>query len=470
MFEDDEDNEEYLGSHIGEYINRFESFLKGQSTYFFDSDEMEVIIDHYLVIGEYEKAIDACDYALSCFPSKKIFILRKAQAYSSKGSLKEAIDLLHYSDNFKEIPIEFYLTKASIFSQLKNSEMAIKYYKLAIQLSDPKDCDEIFLDIAMEYQYKGDYKSAIQILEEALKTNPLSEPTLYELAFCHDFVGDWDKAIQCYNNYLNENPYSYTAWYNLGNILLKKGNSQKAIEAYEYSVAIEESFSSVYFNLGNAYLISEELEKAEESFRKCIDTEGEDAIVCCFLGESLERQGKLEEAKEIYMKALSIDTNAADAWLGIGIIADLEGFTKKGIELILKAISIEPENDDYYHILGNAYSKINEWEEAEKSFLKTIDYNPENGEVIKDLYLVYYNSGQWKKILPFLESFQINEFNEFTLHLLYVHYLWNNNREEEAIILLQTCIQKDLSKTKLILNWFDDFNHEPIIMSLFEKK
>lgn len=468
MFEDDEDDE-FLGGNINEYVNKFESFLKGQSTSFFDSDELEMIIDHYLIIGEYDKAIEATDYALNCFPFRKIFILRKAQAYSSKGALKEALDLLHNAENFKDVQVEYFLTKASIFSQLKNSEMAIKFYKMAIELSDPSDCDEIYLDIAMEYQYKNDYKNAISILEEALKINPTSEPTLYELAFCYDYIGNYEKAVQCYNNYLNENPYSYTAWYNLGNIQLKMGETRKAIESYEFSIAIEESFSSVYFNLGNAYLISEEFKKAEECFQKCIDSEGEDAIVCCFLGESLERQGKLEEAKATYMHALSLDTNAADAWLGLGVIADLEGYNRKGIELIQKAISLEPHNDDYFHILGNAYAKDSNWEEAERAFLKTIELNTENSEVIKDLYIVYLASGQWKKARPFLDSFTATSFNEFTLNLLYVHWFWTNNNEEEALFLLHECILEDRTQAKLLITWFNEFEFEPAIMVLFQE-
>lgn len=466
MFNDDE--EEFLERNLSEHISKFESYLKGESFFFFDSDVLEMIVDHYIVNGDYTKAIKAAEYGLNYFSPNQLFVLRIAQAYSAKGLLKEALNMLANKDDFRENLVEYYLTKASIFSQLKNSDNAIKFFKLALDLTESEERDEIFLDIAMEYQYKGDFKAAIDILNEAIKANPKNEVALYEVAYCYDFIGEFDKAIACYTVFIDENPYSYTAWYNLGNIYSKVEDWNNALNAYDFCVVINENFSPVYFNMGNAYLSLDRYALGEEAFQKCIELEGEDALAYCYLGECLEQQGKLEKARESYLHAVSLNPELSDAWLGLGIVSDLEGNTEKGIELIQKAIDIEPANASYYHVLASAYDKIDRFEEAELFFLKSLELDPKNDEAVKDYYVYLFTTSQWQKATNLLDDYQHYNENYFTISLLRFHWYWNNLNQDLALEILASCIVDDREKAKQIFDWFDDFADKTNILNLFE--
>lgn len=468
MFNDDED--EFLDRNLGEHIEKFESYLKGDAFFFFDSDVLEMIVDHYIVNGDYTKAIKAAEYGLNYFSPNQLFVLRIAQAYSAKGLLKEALNMLNNKDDFQENLIEYYLTKASIFSQLKNSDNAIKFFKMALDLTESDERDEIYLDIAMEYQYKGDYRAAIEVLNEAIKSNPKNEVALYEVAYCYDFIGEFDKAIECYNNFIDENPYSYTAWYNLGNIYSKVEDWDNALRAYDFCNVINEQFSPVYFNMGNAFLSLDRYEEAEEVFRKCIEMEGDDALAFCYLGESLEQQGKIQEAKENYNQAIAINPVLSDAWLGLGIVCDLEGNTEKGIELIQKAIDLEPSNASYYHVLASAYDKIDRFEESEICFLKSLELDAKNEDAIKDFYIMLFSTAQWNKAYRLLDDYEQYESNYLTVSLLRFHWYWNNFNQELALEILGACIIEDEVKSKQIFEWFEDLSKEPQVTSLFEKR
>lgn len=468
MFNNDEDNDDFLDSSLKNHIEKFEASLRSGVFSFFDSDVLELIVDHYIVNGDYTKAIKAAEYGVEYFPMNKLFVLRIAQSYSAKGLLKEALNLLSNKEIFLEYLVEYYLTKANIFSQLKNSDNAIKFFKLALNLTEQEERDEIYLDIAMEYQYKGDYRSAIETLEEAVRINTHNEVALYELAFCYDFIGDFDKAIQCYSNFLDENPYSFTAWYNLGNIYSKVEDWDSALKAYDYSNAINEEFTPVYFNMGNAYLSLDEYTKAEECFLKCLELEGDDAYAFCYLGECLEQQDKLLEAREYYNRALALNPEMADAWLGLGIVNDLEGNTEKGIPLILKAIEIDPLNASYYHVLASAYEKNKDLESADFYYIKALELNPDNFEIIKDYYVMLFNSDQWVRAYAITDKYEETIDDVLSLNLLRVHWFWKNSKKDMALGFLTLCLLENVEQSKQILEWFPELNSEPQIKNLFD--
>lgn len=467
MFDDDNDDD-FIDRSLKEHIEKFEAYLKEDKFSFFDSDVLEMVVDHYIVNGEYSKAIKASEFGLNYFPTNRLFTLRMAQAYSAKGLLKEALNILVNKELFQENLVEYYLTKASIFSQLKNSDNAIKFFKIALDLTDKEERDEIYLDIAMEHQYKGDYRAAIDVLNESVKINPRNEVALYELAFCYDFIGDFDAAIKCYNDFIDENPYSFTAWYNLGNIYSKVEDWDKALNAYSFSVAINEEFSPVYFNMGNAYLSIDKYEEAEKCFYKCLSMEGEDAYAYCFLGECYENQDKLDLARNCYNKALEVDPNLSDAWLGLGIVSDLEGNTEKGIELIQKAIAMEPTNASYYHVLASAYDKIGNLEEATFFFVKSLGLSPENDEAIKDYYTMLMNYNLRQDASELLVQSEKNPNNHFTVNLLRFHWYWNNLEKNIALGFLGLYIIEDEEKAKQLFEWFEEFTKEPQIVNLFK--
>ena len=91
-----------------------------------DSDRIEAIVDHYLVNGNFSKAKVAADYALTHFSYNHLFHLRKVQALGGLGKLNEALEITDSIENFGMLSFEYFLTKASLFSQLRDSKMPLK--------------------------------------------------------------------------------------------------------------------------------------------------------------------------------------------------------------------------------------------------------------------------------------------------------------------------------------------------------
>ena len=467
MHYEDDDEENYFDGNLNEELDRFEKSLRGEPLGFMDSDTLEAIIDHYLIQGNYSKANLCAEIGIQQFPFISMFTLRKAQAISANGQLKEALNLLSQLEKKGNTSCEHFLTKASIFSQLRDSKTAIKYFTEALHIAEQEDKDEIFVDLAMEYEAARDFKNAVRILKQALETNPANEVAIYELAFCYDQMEDFTSAIKCYSDFIDENPYSFTAWYNLGNAYSKSENFEKAIWAYDYCLLINEDFSPAYFNLGNAYLSEEKYLLSIQNFEKCIELDGEDGLTLCYLGECNEQLGNLEEAKQFYYKSLELMPELSDAWLGLGIVKDLQGDLQAAIGFIEKAISFDTSNPGYLHVLAGALEKTEDVALTNDTYLKAFSMDLTNDEILTDYVKFLVKSTFFKEASSFLEDLESDD-ELITivrdLHLFAIRYSYF--QDDVTLPLLIHAQANNKTVTEEIISLYPDLLNDPKIVNL----
>ncbi len=449
----DEEDDEFLEGDLKDGLERFENYLENGVMGFIDSNQMELIIDHYLFQSQYTKANSATEFALNQFPYNDVFKLRRAQAISALGQLKEALTLLSGIEVMESHVAELLLTKASIFSQLRDHKRAIKFFKEALMHSSmPEDKEEIYLDLAFEYEAENDYNGAIAILLEALQNNPNNEGALYELAFCYDLLGEYDKAIKSYSDFIDNNPYSFTAWYNLGNTYSKKEDYKQAVWAYDYSILINADFGPSYYNIGNSYMGMDHFEDAIKAFEKCLELDGDDALVLCNVGECYEQFNELIHAEEYYRRSLEIDPLLADAWLGMGIVEDLKGNTQSGIRMIIKAAEMDPTNAGILHVLAGAYEKMEDFEQACNYYYASLELDHTEGECLKEYVSLLLRVSTINEVHQFLNDFEQNFGQNNYIDILNVWVLLKLGQRDNALHLFKKCVEDDLQIAKELFN------------------
>ncbi len=464
---DEGDNDEFLGGDLRDDLSKFDRFLSGEPMGFIDSDRWEALIDHFLLNGQFKNASICADEALSQFSFNSSFMLKKAQAYSAIGKLKEAINLISEIEQKGEQSFEIVYTKATIFSQLKDAKNAIRFFEEAIKIADKIDRDEIYIDLASEYEVLGEYNKAIDVLNKAIKDNPNNESAIYEIAYCYDQIGDFEKSIDCYSKFIDENPYSFTSWYNLGNAYSKIENYEKAIWAYDYCLLINDSFPPVYFNLANAYLADNKYRKAIENFHKCIEMEGDDPIAFCYIGECHEQLNELELARLFYNKSLELAPVFPDAWLGLGIVTDLEGNTRESLAFIKKALELDPDNASIYHVLAGAYEKLGEIEEAFDNYELALGIESHDEEcLINYCKLVMSEEGIHAAYLM-LNMYLVE--NDAT-PLLQVGLLWKMGQTQESLTLFQDLLSKSRRKALDLFEIFPEMKKVKEFIELSDNK
>ncbi len=464
----DDESEEYFQGDLNKDLENFEKFLQGENMSYLDADRYEAMIDHYLISGQYNKAISCAEYALALFSFEPVFKLRMAQALSATGKLKEALNLLSDIEKILGNDCEWLLSKASIFSQLKDSKRAINFFEAALSKADEEDKDEIFLDLAMEHESAGDYKNAIEVLKRAMKHNPSNEGAIYELAYCHDQLNDNESAIKSYTDFIEENPYSYTSWYNLGNAYSKAENFEKAIWAYDYCLIINAEFGPAHFNLGNAYLSIEKYKMAIESFEECMRLDGDDPVALCYIGEAYEQLGELPLAKMHYQRSMEMAPMLPDAWLGMGIVHDLEGKTFESLPFILKAMELDPENQGIYHVLAGAYEKLEEFDLAKENYLQALRLDCSETETLTN-FIDFLLEQFPDEVLPFLQKYEKDFGGNPHLKIIQISALWELGKKTEAVYAFRALFEEDSNNAKEIFEINEELKKVNAFTDLFDE-
>src|ERR1700741_3631088 len=109
---------------FAELIERFENMISTGSPAFFDSEELEDIIEHYFVTNRMDMVKLAIDKALDQYPYSVSFKISKAQYLSANHKTVEALNILNQLEHIEPSNPDLYLTRAYIYSQSGLSEQA----------------------------------------------------------------------------------------------------------------------------------------------------------------------------------------------------------------------------------------------------------------------------------------------------------------------------------------------------------
>ncbi|NCP45840.1 MAG: hypothetical protein GW818_05300, partial [Flavobacteriales bacterium] len=172
-----EDEDDYTAS-----LNRFEKMLTNNEHYFFDVEEFEDLINHYLDSNELEKAKQVIEISLEQHPSSSILKIKHAEYLASTHKPNKALEILNSIETLEPFNSDNYLLKANIYSQIRQHNKAIEtLYKALKIIHERSEKASILIHIAFEYENLNRYDKAISILKEILAENPDNETVLYEI-------------------------------------------------------------------------------------------------------------------------------------------------------------------------------------------------------------------------------------------------------------------------------------------------
>lgn len=453
MFEE-ESEEEWFSPDFKKQLDHFERMYAEKEYDYFDSNEIEFILDHLIISNQLRRARWAAEGALKHFPTNSTIIVRYSQILSMTGDINSALKILLDLERIEPYNLDVLLSIATCYSQLKNNTTSVKYFQRAFALSSGEEKVEIAIDLAMEYENLDNFKMAISVLKEAIEEGCLNDLLVYELAHCYEKNNDFDNAITCFLDYIDEEPYSYTTWYNLGNIYAKIGKYNEAIWAFEYAIIINDSFIPAIYNLANTYLDYNQIDKALETYRTCLELDEDDPMVLCSMGECYEELGEIMEAYMMYDKSTQLLPQLTEAWLGKGIVSGLLGKYERAIKEILIVIDLEPEKGDYWHALGNAYENNKQDILAIEAYKKAVELDPQAKEIAIDYLLLLASVSEDLVFKALEENPQLNE-NKFSkLTLCYCH--WKIGNQSESMLIFDDLIQEDTTLAKSLFLHFPE--------------
>lgn len=387
-------NEDNRDQHQAEdLVNRYEQMLANNASYYFDIDQLEEIVDFYCDNNKFAQALEVIVYAYTLFPENTSLMLREAQILAGNGQLTKALQRLRQLERFEPRNQEMYLTMASIYSQLREHAKAISLFKKSLEVGGDESEEDIYLEIALEFENMERFDKAVETLQDALQRQPQNETLLYELAYCFDVMDKSGEAVAYFEAFIEKHPFSFAAWYNLGNALQKGGKLDEALDAYEYCIAIQADFTPAYFNKAQTLFKKERYHEAIQAFEETYTYEPPQAAVYCHIGECFEKLGEADKAMFYYRKSIQTDEFYADAYVGMGVVLDMQGKTAESLELITRAMELEPDHPDYPLFLVEMLLKLKRGDEALEITTQLVQRFPDNEDVWLDHSDVLYERG-----------------------------------------------------------------------------
>lgn len=448
-------------------VERYEAMLDRNDRYFFDVEEFELIIEHYLEKNDLRKAKDVLDFAYQQHPGAQDLLFCEAHLMMSMGRLNRALSVLDAIGRMEPLNEEVHLHKASIHSQLRNYRKAVEHYKRALELAEEGQ-DDILLDLAFEYENLEQIDHAMDCLKRALAINPDNEAALYELAYCFEQQDAHQAAVVYFREFTDENPYAFVAWYNLGNSLARLDRLEESNEALDLCLAIEERFTSAAFSKARNLLVLGDYQGAVDTYQGTIEHDGPQAITFSYIGECYEKMERYEQALIHYDQAIALDPNWVDAWIGRGVVKDMQERRLEAVKDLEVAVRLAPELGDAWFFYATALSRAERFEEALTAYERLNTLEPESLEGWLDhsdlLMHLKGPSAAWRKLR---EAEMVHKLKGRYRYRM-VSYLLQDGLMQQGLLELEEALMADHAGHTELLEHFPAAAQMPQVIHLLE--
>ncbi|WP_438964313.1 tetratricopeptide repeat protein, partial [Winogradskyella sp.] len=224
-------------------LTRFESMLKTNDILFFDSNEFENIIHHYLESGKIALAKRAIKLGLEQHPSSINLRLYQVEILVIENKFDEANDILDMLNDLEPNNEEVYIQKANVLSKQDEHEKAIEILLLAIDKSKtPDDDSDLYALIGMEYLFLDQFENAIIYFKKCIEVDTTDYSALHNIIYCYDFLNQNTEAITYLNSFLDNHPYCEVAWHQLGRQYFAIKEYTKANASFDFAIISDDTF------------------------------------------------------------------------------------------------------------------------------------------------------------------------------------------------------------------------------------
>ncbi|MCM4168972.1 Beta-barrel assembly-enhancing protease [Arenibacter antarcticus] len=355
----------------GHPIAKFESMLKTDDIYFFDAEDFQDIIHHYLNNGKIALAKKAIKIGLQQHPDNVELKLLSIEVMVFENNLEQAevmLDELQIIDSSNE---EIYIQRANIYSKKDNHEAAVSLLHHALNLTD--DSFDIHSLLGMEYLFMDNFDEAKKNFMMCVSFDEQDYSSLYNVIYCFEFLEDYDGAIIYLNDYLERNPYSEVAWHQLGKMYFPKKMYQEALAAFDFAIISDDTFIGAYYEKGKVLEKIGRYAEAIENYEITIAIEDPTSHAYLRIGRCYEKLNEEEQAKSYYYRTVHEDPMLDKGWLAITGYYFRQKNYEKALHYINKAINIDGENAKYWKKCARIHASLNQNDEAYYAYKQAVD-------------------------------------------------------------------------------------------------
>lgn len=433
-------------------LNKFESMLKTNNVLFFDSNEFENIIHHYLDNGKIALAKKAIKLGLEQHPTSVSLKLFQIEILSFENKLEDAEELLDNLYDLEPNNEEVYIQKANIFSKRDEHLKAIEVLQSALDFTEDLEVlSDIYSLIGMEYLFLDNFSEAKKYFIKCLQSDSQDYSALYNVIYCFDFLNESKEAIEFLSTYIDKNPYSEVAWHQLGKQYFNKKEYKKALAAFDFAIISDDRFIGAYVEKGKVLEKLKRYNEAIEQYQISMQLDDPTSFSLLRVGHCYEKLNNTELALQHYYKTVHEDPLLDKGWIAITKFYCKQNNYQKALHYINKALNIDAENVVYWKHYAQINLRLNFLEEAATGYKRTLEYGNYELETWLSFADVLVKLGEYSDA-----AFNLNQAYEFypenveiTYRLAGLYYKLNQvdkgayhltnayNQDKEFVVILE---------------------------------
>lgn len=412
-------------------LSRFESMLKTNDVYFFDSEEFEEIIQHYLENGKVALAKKATKMGLEQHPTSTNLKLFQVEMYIFENELQRAEEILDELYILEKSNEEIYIQKANVYSRRDEHKKAITLLEKALEIT--MDVTDVLSLLGMEYLFMEDFENAKYYFMKCLEQDEQDYSALYNIIYCFDYLEQHEAAIDYLNEFLNKNPYCEVAWHQVGKQYYILEEYEKALAAFDFAIISDDRFIGAYLEKGKVLERLKQYDRAIESYSITLGLDEPTSFALLRIGKCYEKLENHELALQFYTKCVEEDTLLDKGWIAITDFYFRKKNYQKALYYIEKAINIDTENVLYWKRYAKINKRLSLFEEAEHGFRRSIELGNYEMETWLSRCDILIELGEYdaaiNNLLQAAEFYPENAEIEYRLAGLYYKLLEDNKAE-----------------------------------------
>lgn len=411
-------------------LQRFDNYLDGADSGYFDTDELFEIMQFYMVSDDIPKLKEAYFLAKRLHPKSADFNKLRALYELGLQHYEVGLELLADYDDYDEPGIVYLCLSAML--KCKRSKDAKKY---ALQVIDSQQVQEnALISVFAAFIDNEDFRTGAQLAKKAIELFPDNMNIKFHYAQFSQAVGKLKVAEKYYLQIIDSDPFVGPVWLHLSEVYLINGKPDKALDAINYALAVNphqsdwlllkakllstlgqynESIQTmlialqeganeveVYLLIGKNYLALHQLENVVEWLNKAKDKAPDNYEVLELLLNVYVMSGDQQKAYDVF-KAMGDTDIPIENLMNCGaMLQTMFGDLKGAVQSYKKILRLQPDNIDVIIKIAFIEWDMDNYKEAKKYLLKAQKIDVLNGLVNPMLAAVYYALGQYNKMLP----------------------------------------------------------------------
>ncbi len=278
-----------------------------------------------------------------------------------------------------------------------------------IPTSTPTTAPEVYLNQAEEMYSEGRISRAIDLYEQAIKSDPKNITSYIALAKLQVFNGDYDSALTNAENAILLNPNNAEAHAVRGWAIGMQGNYLDAQTAFNRAKELNPNLALTYAyqtevlveQINNGEERLDTLAQATDYSRQAVSLGNTLMETHRARGFLLEITGNYQEAVTEFQIAIAINPNIADLYLALGRAYRANGMDTEAITAFERASTLNPYDPWAPYYISRTYASNGEYTKAIQQGEDAIELDPTETQFYWNLGTQYYRSGEYAKALDY---------------------------------------------------------------------